>query len=166
MIGSRSIFMNRDGVLRNLHTLTLELKAHFRRGSGCWSSRARLCGTACHNPEKQRKESRPHRATPCNAFVVCAVWMWQIAIARASAESADWGAQARSSKRVTINCTCSFAARPYPTTELLIFRGAYSTTGSPDTEAASIATPRTWPSFKADLAFAEKKTSSIATTSG
>ena len=32
--------------------------------------------------------------------------------------------------------------------------------------AASMATPRTWPSFSADLALAEKKTSSMATQSG
>ena len=44
--------------------------------------------------------------------------------------------------------------------------GAYSATGRLQVAAASIATPRTWPSFSADLALAEKKTSSIATQSG
>jgi len=34
-----------------------------------------------------------------------------------------------------MNCTCSLAASPYPTTELLIFSGAYSATGSPETAA-------------------------------
>ena len=44
--------------------------------------------------------------------------------------------------------------------------GAYSATGRPQLAAASIATPRTWPSLSALLALAEKKTSSMATTSG
>src|SRR5208282_5275640 len=66
----------------------------------------------------------PHRPTPCSSRV-CAVWMWQMAMARASAMSEGCGGESRSSSRATMNCTCSFWARPYPTTLDLIRNGAY-----------------------------------------
>ena len=50
-------------------------------------------------------------------------------------------------------CTCCFSARPYPTTDDLMVSGEYSATSSPAAAAASMATPRTCPSFNADFTF-------------
>src|SRR5216117_911546 len=78
-----------------------------------------------------------------------AEWTWQMATASASAASCEAGGASRPSISLTICCTCCFSARPYPTTARLISAGVYSTTVTPASTAASIATPRAWPSLSA-----------------
>src|SRR5688572_28186825 len=78
----------------------------------------------------------------------------QMATASASAASCGDGTAASPRSSLTICWTCGLSARPYPTTARLISAGVYSTTGSPACAAASIATPRAWPSFSAVRTFA------------
>src|SRR3954467_12233714 len=128
----------------------IKVEAHRRRGGGLSIERGNV--TQEDEDQKQTDEVHERVETPC-FLKVAAVWMWQMAMARASATSGGSGLICKSSKRMTMLCTCDFSAFPYPTTALLMDSGAYSATGSPEAEAASIATPRTCPSFKADFAF-------------
>ena len=90
-------------------------KVHLDRRIGRGRGLA-ICGGG--RGERQQCDCEPedldcslHRATPCRASV-CAVWMWQMAIASASAVSAGLGNSARPNSRATMNCTCSFWANP------------------------------------------------------
>src|SRR5271157_1837431 len=100
-----------------------------------------------------RQSGQAQCASACCRRRVPAVCRWQMAIANASATSGGSGGAARSSRRATITCTCDFSALPYPTTADLIDSGEYATTPRPACAATSIATPRTCPSFSADLTF-------------
>ena len=76
-----------------------------------------------------------------------------MATASASAASCGVGGSARPSSSLIMCCTCCLSARPYPTTARLISAGVYSTSVSPASTAASIATPRACPSLRALRAF-------------
>src|SRR5262249_37973992 len=104
----------------------------------------------CQAKKKYRAQSSHRNAAWCLPWVE-AVWMWQMAIARASDASAGWGGSCRCSRRVTIICSRCFSALPYPTPADLIDRGEYSATGRPAEDAASMATPRTCPNLSAVL---------------
>src|SRR5688500_10101553 len=68
------------------------------------------------------------------------------AAATPSAASDGCGTLLSRSRRVSMNCTCSFVAPPVPTTAFLISAGAISFTGTFASSAASRITPRAWPS--------------------
>ena len=55
---------------------------------------------------------------------------------------------------------------PLPATACFIARAAYSATGRPAAPSAASATPRAWPSTRAERGFAATKTCSTAATSG
>ena len=55
----------------------------------------------------------------------------------------------------------SFVARPEPVKASFTSDGAYSNTGSPACAAAASATPRAWPSTRAERGDAPQKTCSI-----
>src|SRR5450631_259989 len=90
---------------------------------------------------------------------------WQIAHANASAASAD-GAAGSASRRITIACTCSLAALPWPTTACLTCNAVYSETGRCARTAAEMAAPRAWPSNSVEWGLTFTNTFSIATSPG
>ena len=60
----------------------------------------------------------------------------------------------------------SFVARPEPVKASFTSDGAYSNTGSPACAAAASATPRAWPSTRAERGDAPQKTCSIEHSAG
>src|SRR5262249_45519070 len=64
------------------------------------------------------------------------------AAATPSAASAGCGADLRRSSRVSMNCTCSFVAAPFPTTAFLISAGGISWMSTPAWCPAKSTTPR------------------------
>src|SRR4051812_45810390 len=72
---------------------------------------------------------------------VPARWAWAIAQAKASAASAA-SKRAVGSSRFTMACTCVLSAWPTPTTDFLMWLGAYSAIVRPASAAASNAIAR------------------------
>ena len=76
-----------------------------------------------------------------------------MAIASASAAWSGRGSSGSASSVCTMRCTWSLAARPLPHTAPLTCWGVYEAVGTPRWPAASITTPRAWPTANADRAF-------------
>ena len=74
---------------------------------------------------------------------------WQIATASASAAWSGRGGASSPSSIWTIRATWSLSARPDPLTAYLICCGVYETHASRRCPAASITTPRAWPTANA-----------------
>src|SRR5579862_7965577 len=80
-------------------------------------------------------------------------WRWQTATASASVTSNRVEPFFIARMEWIMYCTCCFEAAPLPTSAFFTSRGEYSDIGTLFVIAASIATPRAWPSFNADCAF-------------
>jgi len=88
-----------------------------------------------------------------------------MAIAKASAESADWKSQP--GKRVfIIICTCSLDACPDPTSDFFIKFGEYSETCRPNFDGTNKAIPRACPNFSVEAGFTLTNVSSTAASIG
>src|SRR6202043_2601171 len=111
---ARAVLSDPQGEAWNRHPGTIELKTHLslfcgrgirrrcgRLGGGLGGGKGNS-GTQNQHASEHNAGSSPHRRAPWSSRV-CAVWMWQIAMANASAASGESKAFSFSSRRLTMN---------------------------------------------------------------